>query len=249
MSKKINHATRKSNTHSESILVVILTAALFAFFSLLQNSFGRFSDILGYYGMRFADGQHEWPFTTYTLLGANEPTVPVQYPALIGLIMWIFSFFVTPSESAGIEYFRTTATAHIFIYSFVAFCLVKLSERRVALFFILSPAVLYSLNRNWDIWAILPMLGALLYFQKGKFRTSSVLLALSIATKFFPIVILVPASIYFIRKRQLRSMFRFVFETLIYWLIINFPFMLINFRGWLAFYEFNLERGRFSFHI
>jgi uncharacterized membrane protein len=223
-------------------LGVIGISSIAALLALLQNSYGQFSDIRGYYGLRFADGQHAWPFMDYTLMGATEPTVAVQYPALIGLIMWIFSFFIEPAQYAWVDYFRLTAAVQIFIFSGVAYLIYRLSNMKAALLFICAPAVLYSLNRNWDIWAVLTMLIAILYFQRNKFSLSAFFLAVSIATKFFPVVLLLPICVYFYKNKEIKRAIKFLLETSGYWFIINLPFMLINFKGWFAFYDFNFKR-------
>jgi uncharacterized membrane protein len=108
--------------------------------------------------------------------------------------------------------------------------------------FAVSPAVLYSLNRNWDIWAILPMIGAIYLFEKRKIKQSAFWLAVSIATKFFPVVVLLPVAVYYYKNKKLSDGFKYIGLTLGFWLLINAPFMLINFRGWSYFYEFSYKR-------
>jgi uncharacterized membrane protein len=193
--------------------------------------------------MHFSDGQHHWPFSYHTLLGSTEEMHPVEYPALTGLIMWLFSFFIAPAQYAWVDYFRLTATSHIAIFGATAYYLKKLSNRKLAIIFALSPAVLYSLNRNWDIWAILTMLVAIYLFEKGKMTQSAFWLAVSIAIKFFPLVVLLPVAIYFLRNKRIREGITYVALTVGFWLIINIPFMLINFRGWSYFYEFSYNRA------
>jgi hypothetical protein len=86
--------SKKALTKKEPIAFVIFLSVATSILALLQNKYGQFSDIRGFYGMHFADGQHQWPFSTHTLLGATESIHPVEYPALTGLIMWLISFFV-----------------------------------------------------------------------------------------------------------------------------------------------------------
>jgi uncharacterized membrane protein len=108
---------------------------------------------------------------------------------------------------------------------------------------VVSPAVLYSLNRNWDIWAIVAMIWAIYLFEKGKMRQSAIVLAVSVATKLFPIVLLFPIFIYFMRQKKVREFIEYFAITMGVWFVINLPFMLINFRGWSYFYEFSYKRG------
>jgi len=78
-----------------------------------------------------------------------------------------------------------------------AYLIYKLVGKKYAFYFILAPAVLYSLNRNWDIWAIAAMLLSIYLFEKKRFQLSAFMLAVSIATKFFPIVLMLPIMINF----------------------------------------------------
>ena len=243
METKSKSTPRRSIDVPQTATLAVVIAMIGAILALLQNKYGKFSDILGFYGMHFADGQNQWPFSTRTLLGSNQELHPVEYPALTGLVMWLFSFLVAPVHNAWTDYFRLTATAHIILFGFVALYLKKLSSRNLAVIFAISPAVLYSLNRNWDIWAILPMIGAIYLFENKRMTQSAFWLAVSIATKFFPLVVLLPVAVYYLRNKQIKEGVRYIGFTLGFWLIINIPFMVINFRGWSYFYEFSYRRS------
>ncbi len=243
MASKSKQKRLKEQSRKESAALAVVISMVAAALAIVQNSYGQFSDIRGFYGMHFADGQHHWPFSTHTLIGAASSIHPVEYPALTGLIMWLLSFFIEPAQYAWVDYFRLTAIIHIGIFATTTYYIQKLTNRKWALFFALSPATLYSLNRNWDIWAIVTMILAIYYFDKGKDKLSAVLLAISIATKFFPLVLLMPIAIIYFRKKELPKFFKYFGITIGAWLAINIPFMLINFRGWSYFYEFSFNRA------
>lgn len=243
MASKSKQKRMRELNKKETVTIAVLIAMGAAVLAIIQNSYGQFSDIRGFYGMHFADGQHAWPFSYHTLQGATDEMHPVEYPALTGLIMWLFSFFIAPAQYAWVDYFRLTASFHIFVFGATAYYINKLGNRKLAIIFALSPAVLYSLNRNWDIWAIATMLMAIYLFNKGKTRQSAIWLAISIAIKFFPLVILLPITIFYFRKKEIKQAVVYIAMTLGAWLIINLPFMLINFRGWSYFYEFSYKRS------
>lgn len=226
----------------ETVTLAIIVAMGAAILAIIQNSYGQFSDIRGFYGMHFADGLHHWPFSTHTLQGATEAMHPVEYPALTGLTMWVFSFFVKPAQFAWVDYFRLTASIQVLVFAVSVYFIQKLANRKLAIIFAISPAVLYSLNRNWDIWAIATMLLALYLFHKGKETQSAIWLAVSIAVKFFPLVALLPIGIFYLRNKRLKDGLRYFIITGAAWLAINLPFMLINYKGWLYFYEFSYKR-------
>jgi uncharacterized membrane protein len=109
--------------------------------------------------------------------------------------------------------------------------------------FIFAPAVIASLFINWDIWAVVTALLAIYYFDQKKFEPSAIWLGVSIATKFFPIVILLPIAIIFYRNKKLTEFSRYLFTTFIIWAAFNLPIMLTYFDGWWRFYKLNLERS------
>ena len=235
--------SKKQRVKKENATSLILLSLLVGVLALLQNKFGQFSDIRGFYGMHFYDGQHLWPFSEKTLLGDTKVQHPVEYPALTGLIMWLLSFLVSPSQTAVFDYYRITAAFQIVLLAISAYLIFKLAGKKYGFYFILAPAVLYSLNRNWDIWAIAAMLLAIYLFEKKRFQLSAILLAVSIATKFFPIVLMLPIMIIFLRNKQIKLFIRYALTTAIAWVVINLPFVLINYEGWAYFYKFSAERG------
>jgi uncharacterized membrane protein len=237
---------RKNKTQrakKENALPLVLISLAVGVLALLQNKYGRASDIYGFYGMHFYDGQHLWPFSEKILEGDTTIQHPVEYPALTGLIMWLISFLVSPSPTAIYSYYRITAAFQIVLFSICAYLLFKLSQKKYSYYFVLAPAVLYSLNRNWDIWAMAAMLLSIYLFEKKRFQLSAILLAVSIATKFFPIVLMLPIMVILLRNRQISIFIKYSLTTLSTWLMINLPFALINFDGWAYFYKFSAERG------
>ena len=242
--------SKKQRAKTDNPTLLIIVALAVGVLALLQNKFGQFSDIRGFYGMHFYDGQHLWPFSEKTLLGDTKVQHPVEYPALTGLIMWLLSFLVSPSDTAIYDYYRITAGIQIVLFAICAYLIYKLAGKKYAYYFALAPAVLYSLNRNWDIWAIAAMLFAILFFERKKYILSAILLSVAIATKFFPIVLMLPIMIIFLRNRQISTLIKYGSTTLITWMLINLPFVLVDLEGWAYFYKFSAERalGSASFY-
>ena len=242
MASKSKQARLKAANRRETATLAVIVALAAGVLAILQNSYGEFSDIRGFYGMHFYDGQNLWPFSTRQLLGATETIHPVEYPALTGLIMWLISFFIEPAQYAWVDYFRLTAGFQVVVFAVTAYFIHKLAGRKWTIVFAISPAVLYSLNRNWDIWAVATMIWAIYLYEKGKEKQSAILLAISIATKFFPLVLFFPILISCFRQKQIKKFISYFSYTMGAWLLINLPFMLINFRGWSYFYEFSYKR-------
>ena len=170
-----------------------------------------------------------------------SPTNSVEYPPIIGLGNWLISF-ITPSENAFRAFFDINAVI-IFILFFISAIIVRQISPSYQYLFPLAPAVIASLFINWDMWAVVSTLLAIYYFDRKKYEVSGVWLGVSIATKFFPIVLLLPIAIIFYRKVQLHLFYRYLFTTAIIWGAINFPIALTHFDGWWRFFKLNLERG------
>jgi len=234
---------KKRQVKREKAAPLVIFSLLVGIMALIQNPYGLMSDIGNFYNFHFLDGQNQWPFSEKILAGDTRVQHPVEYPALTGLVMWLISFLVTPTPMVYVDYYRITAAFQIVLLAISAYLIFKLAGKKYGFYFILAPAVLYSLNRNWDIWAIAAMLLAIYLFEKKRFQLSAILLAISIATKFFPIVLMLPIMIIFLRDKQIKLFIKYALTTAVAWAVINLPFILINYEGWVYFYQFNAERG------
>jgi len=177
---------------------------------------------------------NSWPY--------SSATNAAEYPPVTGLIMWATSFLVGDGEDKFVNYFDINAllVALLFIAT-----VVFLKKLKPELWYLLpiAPAVVASLYINWDIWAVISALAAIYYFDVGKYNKSAIALGLSIATKFFPIVLLLPIALILIRKSKIRELVLYSAVTFITWLLINLPFIITIPSGWLRFFKLNSERA------
>lgn len=87
------------------------------------------------------------------------------------------------------------------------------------------------------------MVAAIYYFENEKRTISAVLLGIAITTKFFPLVLLLPITIYFIKGKQIKDGLKYLFVVALTWLAFNLPVMVVSFDGWKYFYSFSFSRG------
>ena len=176
---------------------------------------------------------HSWPF--------SSDTNAVEYPPITGLVMWGTSFLVGEGEGKYRNYFDVNAIliALLFIAS-----VVLLKRMKPELWYLLpvAPAVVASLYINWDLWAVISALAAIYYFDKGKYSISAIALGISIATKFFPVVLLLPISLILFRKSKVKDLIIYLLVTATTWLVINLPFIITTPTGWFRFFKLNSER-------
>jgi uncharacterized membrane protein len=175
-----------------------------------------------------------WPY--------SSATNAVEYPPVTGLVMWATSYLVGDSGNKYRNYFDVNALliALLFIAS-----VILLKKLKPNLWYLLpvAPAVVASLYINWDIWAIISALAAIYYFDVGKYNKSAIALGLSIATKFFPIVLLLPIALILCRKAKIRELIIYLSVTIATWLLINLPFIITTPVGWFRFFKLNSERS------
>lgn len=228
---------------SRSFVVILLAAGLISFLKFNHCRVNDWASPDNYVHACYTDipalfAERGLNTNTFPYL---SPTNSVEYPPIIGLGNWLISF-ITPSENAFRAFFDINAVI-IFILFFISAIIVRQISPSYQYLFPLAPAVIASLFINWDMWAVVSTLLAIYYFDRKKYEVSGVWLGISIATKFFPIVLLLPIAIIFYRKVQLHLFYRYLFTTAIIWGAINIPIALTHFDGWWRFFKLNLERG------
>lgn len=163
----------------------------------------------------------------------------VEYPVITGAIMWATAQVIPDGIS---NYFNYSALLLALLFIFIAWITFKIKPE-FAYLLPLAPAVIASLYINWDLWAIATMMVAIYYFDKNKMTLSAIALAISIATKFMPVVLLIPIALIFLRQERISHFFKYCGVTLGTWLAINAPVFLTTPEGWKRFYVMNIDRG------
>ena len=188
-----------------------------------------YSDIPALYGER--DLKSSWPY--------SSTENAVEYPVITGVIMWVTAHAI---PEGAINYFNYSALLLALLFIFIAWITFRIRPE-FAYLLPVAPAVIASLYINWDVWAIATMMLAIYLFDKNKLALSAIALAISIATKFMPVVLLVPIALIFLRQERISQFFRYVAITFGTWAAINAPIFLTTPEGWKRFYVMNLDRG------
>jgi uncharacterized membrane protein len=188
-----------------------------------------YSDLPALFSDR-AFGKGEWAFS-----GGDKA---VEYPALQGVVMWATA---KVSPDGPVSYFNFSAILLALLFIASTF-LVHRIKPEATVVYALAPSGILAMYINWDLWAIVTMLLAIYWFDRKQEIASAAILGVSIATKFFPIVLLLPIAIFFIRRHQIKEGARFIALTLGTFIAINIPFALTTPEGWWRFYNLNLHR-------
>jgi hypothetical protein len=173
---------------------------------------------------------NEWPF-------ASDDN-SVEYPVVTAMVMYATSF----AANSPVSYFNINI--FFLILLFIATVLVVRKIRPEFAYLVpVAPAMIASLFINWDLWAIASMMIAIYWFDRKQYLASSVLLGISISTKFLPIFLLIPIVFIFWRDAKMKEAIKYLAISFGIWLAINLPFALTTPTGWWRFYKLNLDRG------
>ena len=188
-----------------------------------------YSDLPALYGSRGLD-KNAWPFTS------NENSV--EYPVVTAMVMYVTSFVANSPAS----YFNVNI--FFLILLFVATVLLVQKIRPEFAYLVpVAPAMIASLFINWDLWAIATMMLAIYWFDRKQYLHSSLVMGLSISTKFLPVFLLIPIAFILWRDAKVKELVKYVAVLTATWIAINLPFALTTPTGWWRFYKLNLERG------
>lgn len=190
-----------------------------------------YSDLPALYGAREINIDR-WPYSS------TENSV--EYPVVTGLVMWATGQAIT-DQSGYKQYFDLNLVLLALLFVATALLLWRIRPE-YAYLLSLSPAVIASLYINWDLWAVLPALAAVALFKVGRSSLSAIALGVAIATKFFPIVLLLGVGLFFLTSRRYRALANYFLITGFTWLAINLPVALNDFGGWSRFYRMNFGR-------
>lgn len=145
------------------------------------------------------------------------------------------------------EFFFDTTAAILLAFAVAAVVLTGLTagRRRIwdAALFGAAPALALHADVNWDLAAVAFTAGALYAWSRRAPATAGVLLGLGVATKFYPLLLLVPLLALCLRAGRLRALGRLLAAAVAAWLVVDVPVWLANPAGFGRFYAFNAARG------
>ncbi len=113
---------------------------------------------------------------------------------------------------------------------------------RRALWFALAPTLLIYGTINWDLFAVMLMVLALVAFAERRDGWAGVFLGLGAAAKFFPALLLLPLFLQGLQDREPDRSVRVLWWTAGSWAVVNLPFAVAAPSAWWEFFRFNGER-------
>ncbi len=199
-----------------------------------------YSDIPPLFSLRgFAD--NAIPYLTSP--GASQQYL--EYPVLTGVFMWIASIVTPDGDDQALWFFNinTVMLAACFLVAVLATSLTVRRRPWDGAMVALAPVALLTATINWDLLAVALLALSLALWARNHVAASGVVLGLAAGAKFYPFLILLPVLLLCLRSGKLRQFAVFLGCTVGAWLVVNLPFMFINFAGWSTFYTFSADRG------
>lgn len=162
----------------------------------------------------------------------------LEYPVLTGLFLWFSGLFAEDSNS----FLQWSA---LFLAPFgliAAYFLARMNGWR-SLLWAASPALIWYSFHNWDLLVVASVVAGIWSWHRGRSLMAAVWFGIGAALKMYPILFVIPLALdrWYAGDRSLaRKVFAAGAATA---LVVNLPFMLINFDGWWGTYAFHQVRG------
>lgn len=191
----------------------------------------------------------------YTLQGLADSTFPyvhlsaghqgVDAPVLVGMFMEVSSLLthwlssLRPQMDAAALFFDINVVLLLIplLFAVVATALTTRNRPWDAAMVALAPIVILASRINWDLLAVALVALALLSLSRSRIVAAGILLGAAMSAAHYPFVILIALALLALRSKQWRATFRVALAAVVTWLVINVPFMVMNYEGWSAIYR------------
>ncbi|MFM9035950.1 MAG: glycosyltransferase family 87 protein [Mycobacterium sp.] len=105
-----------------------------------------------------------------------------------------------------------------------------------------SPILIFQIFTNFDALPTALAIGGLLAWARRRPVLAGVLIGLGVAAKLYPVLFLIPLLALGVRTGRLTEALRTSVITVVTWVAINLPVMLLYPRGWSEFFRLNTRR-------
>jgi uncharacterized membrane protein len=198
-----------------------------------------YNDIQPLYSVRGIQGG-EFPYVDGSL--EDEQGLvdgAIEYPVLTGLFMWLVGTFVSDDPNA---YLKASAIALSPFGLVTTFFLARRVGLRTLMWAAAPAVVLYAFH-NWDLLVVAAAVAGIVLWFNGRPMWAAALFGVGGALKMYPMFFLGPLFLERWIAGDRRGAVRGLIVGVGVFALINLPFVLINFDGWWATYEFHQLRG------
>ena len=187
----------------------------------------------------------------FPYLGNATPEQMVDAPVLIGLFMQVaatitkFIHGIWPQADASVMYYDITVMLLFIALLVTVIATLKTAKNRPwdAAMIALAPMMILAATISWDLLAIAFVALAFVNYRKEKLLATGIVLGFALASANYPIAILIALAILAIRLRNWNSTVRILVTAAAIWLLVNLPFAVMHFDGWIVVYKKILTSG------
>lgn len=177
-----------------------------------------------------------------------------EYPILIAviatLLAWLAHGITSVLGALGIQagpnlvFYDLNFLAIVALWMITTVLVAKLAGLRYwdAAMVAVAPGIIFAGFINWDMWAVVLLIGAMWAFAKHRYGWAGVLIGLGTAVKLFPLFLLGAIAVLAIRTARYYPLLITAAGTATTWLIVNLPLMIFNPDAWAVFYEYSSDR-------
>ncbi len=180
----------------------------------------------------------------------------MEYPVLTGLYQYVsmavaktytaFTKLVSvPIVAEVVMFFNISAFGLALAWLATVWATARLSGRRIwdAAVVAGSPLLIFQAFTNFDALATAAAVGALLAWSRRRPVLAGALIGVGVALKLYPLLLLLPLVILGLRTGRMREVANTAIATVVTWLVVNLPVMVLYPRGWSEFFRLNTRRG------
>jgi uncharacterized membrane protein len=204
-----------------------------------------YTDIHPYFSLKgFSEG-------IVPYLGNAKPEQRVDAPVLVGLFMELSARITSvingiwPSEDHAVAFYNVTVVLLFIALLVVVITTVKTVRNRPwdAAMIAVAPMMILAATISWDLIAIAFV--ALAFWAQGRNRTvaTGLFLGLALCSAIYPIAVVIALLLIAIRTKEWNRIMNLVGITAITWVVINVPFALAHYDGWVVIYRHAIETG------
>jgi uncharacterized membrane protein len=195
-----------------------------------------YNDIQALYGARGLD-RGIFPYLHGSLRDGELVRGAIEYPVLSGTLMWFGARFASDYR----DYLTASAVLLAPFALLTAAWLWRLSGPRAWLWAAAPALVLYAFH-NWDLPAVAATVLALWLWSRDRPAGAGAALGVGAALKLYPALFLPALILDRVLRRDVRGAGAAAGAGLGVFAALNAPFVLVNFSGWWATYQFHARR-------
>jgi len=220
----------------KDVIILIISVLFVSFLSFIVKFFGS-NDIIPW-GKEYSD---VWFFRWF----AFDPNFPyekkiIEYPVIIGIFIQIMGLIGKDALgyyiSSSVFLISFALLTSYFLYKILV--LYGFNKKNLYYFWVFAPSFFLFVIYNWDIITVFFSVLALYFFKKNMDKSASLALSFGFATKFYPILFLMPM----ILKRGMKKRIKMLLVFFVSFFIVNSYFIVNNFEGWLKIYTYHSGR-------